>query len=666
MRVTEARRRVVIENVQPEIDCGRFPVKRTVGETLTVEADVFAEGHDLVACALQYRREGATGWSESRMEPLVNDRFRGEFVVEDMGRYQYTVIGWIDRFGTWRRDLAKRVEAEQDVAADLEIGALLVEDAARRARARSQAGRDLRAFAKRLRDPEPQEDSVEAALSEGLRELMDAHPDRRQATAYGRQLITTVDRERAGFGAWYEMFPRSTSPEPDRHGTLKDCAERLTYVAAMGFDVVYLPPIHPIGTSFRKGRNNALKAGPNDPGSPWAIGNAEDGGHKAVHPDLGTLEDFDAFVDHAKELGLEVAMDLAYQCSADHPYVTEHPEWFRHRPDGTIQHAENPPKKYQDIYPLDFETEAWQELWEELKSIPEFWIERGIRVFRVDNPHTKPFPFWEWLIGELKAEHPDLILLSEAFTRPKVMYRLAKVGFTQSYTYFAWRTSKWELTQYFTELTQSQVAEFFRPSLWPNTPDILTEQLQTGGRATFVTRLILAATLGASYGIYGPGFELMETRPLREGSEEYLDSEKYQVRRWDLSDPSSLSELIAKVNRIRHQNPALHTDRTLRFHDVDNGSLIAYSKRSPDGSNLILTVVNLDPHNTQAGWVHIPLDDMEIDPLQTFQVHDLVSEQRFQWHGERNFVELNPNVLPAHVFRVRQRARTEHDFEYFL
>jgi starch synthase (maltosyl-transferring) len=662
VKAGEGKRRVVIERVRPEVDCGRFPVKRAVGESVEVEADVFADGHDMLACVVQFRREGATVWTEAPMEPLVDDAWRGEFPVSELGRYEYTLTGWIDKFGTWRRDLAKRVEAGQDVDVDIEVGALLVEAAARRAR--GQPGRDLRAWAKRLREPDLDR-AVEAAMAEGLRELMDAYPDRRTATTYRRNLTVTVDRERARFGAWYEMFPRSCSPEPGRHGTLADCIERLPYVAAMGFDVVYLPPIHPIGSSFRKGRNNSLEPELDDPGSPWAIG-SEEGGHTAVHPDLGTPEDFDRLVEAAKALGMEIALDLAFQCSPDHPWVKEHPEWYRHRPDGTIQYAENPPKKYQDIYPADFETEAWPELWSELKGVVEFWIDRGVRTFRVDNPHTKPFAFWEWLIGELKAEHPDLIFLSEAFTKPKVMYRLAKLGFTQSYTYFTWRTSKWELTQYLTELTQTDVREYFRPNLWPNTPDILTEQLQTGGKPAFVTRFILAATLGASYGIYGPAFELMENRPLVEGREEYLDSEKYQLRAWDLSDPNSLSELIAKVNRIRRENPALQHDRTLRFHDIDNESLIAYSKRSPEGDSFILVVVNLDPHHTQSGWVGLPLEVLGIDPDRTYQVHDLITEARYAWHGPYNYVELNPAVLPAHVFRVRLRIRTEHDFENFM
>jgi starch synthase (maltosyl-transferring) len=430
----------------------------------------------------------------------------------------------------------------------------------------------------------------------------------------------------------------------------------------MGFDVVYLPPVHPIGHTFRKGQNNSTEAGPDAVGSPWAIG-SEEGGHTAVHPDLGTLEDFDRLVDRAQELGMEVAMDLAYQCSPDHPWVREHPEWFRHRPDGTIQYAENPPKKYQDIYPLDFGSPSWKDLWAELKSVVDFWIGHGIRIFRVDNPHTKPFAFWEWLIGEVKAEHPDVIFLAEAFTRPKVMYELAKLGFTQSYTYFAWRNPKWELEQYFTELTLSPVREYFRPNLWPNTPDILTEFLQTGRRPAFMGRLVLAATLGASYGIYGPPFELCEDRALEPGSEEYLDSEKYQIRYWDLNAPHSLAEFISRVNRIRRENPALHQDRTLRFHRIDNDALIAYSKSS--GPNAIVTVVNLDPHHRQGGSLDLELGELGIEHEREFQVHDLLTDARYVWSGAHHYVELDPNVVPAHVFRVRQRLRTERDFEYF-
>jgi starch synthase (maltosyl-transferring) len=660
MNRTNGRRRVVIEGVQPEIDCGRFPIKRVVGEDVVVTADVFADGHDLLSGSLLWRAEKDEAWTEAPLDPLPNDRWRGRFAVEQLGRYRYTVRGWIDRFATWRRDLAKKAEAGQDVTVDLVWGRRMVEAAARRASGPERT--ELRTFAKRMRgDPE---DAVEVAVDPGLASLMLTFGERRFMTTYGRELEVVVDPERARFGAWYELFPRSASPEPGRHGTFTDVIDRLPYVAGMGFDILYLPPIHPIGHTHRKGPNNVERGDPGDPGSPWAIG-SEEGGHTAVHPELGTLEDVRVLLREARELGLDIALDLAYQCSPDHPWVREHPSWFRHRPDGSIQYAENPPKKYQDIYPLDFETQDWRELWAELKRIAEYWIDQGVRIFRVDNPHTKPFAFWEWMIGDLKAKHPDLIFLSEAFTRPKVMYRLAKLGFTQSYTYFTWRTTKRELTDYLTELTRTQVAEFLRPNLWPNTPDILTEQLQTGGRAAFVQRLILAATLGANYGIYGPAFELMEHRPVSEGSEEHLNSEKYEIRTWNLAAPVSLSDLLARVNGIRRANPALHTNRTLRFRDVDNEALIAYSKQSEDGENFVLVMVNLDPHHVQSGWVHLPVDELGLDPHGTFGVHDLITDSHFQWRGERNYVELDPRGVPAHILAVRHRLRSEADFEQF-
>jgi len=666
----EGRRRVVIEGVRPEIDYGRFPIKRTVGETVVVEADIFTDGHDLVDAVLMYRKETDRVLTEAPMEALVNDRWRGSFPAEALGRYRYTLRAWVDRFGTWRRDLLKRVDAGQDVGIDLLIGADLIERAARRVT--GEPGRKLRAFARRLREDAEaggaRPEAADAALDEELAALMKANPDRRFGSVYGRELAVVVDRERAGFGAWYELFPRSTADEPGRHGTFADVERRLPYVSGMGFDVLYIPPIHPIGETNRKGRNNVTGAKPGDPGSPWAIG-SEEGGHTSVHPDLGTIQDFDRLVRAAGRHGLEVAMDLALQGSPDHPYVKEHNEWFRRRPDGTVQYAENPPKKYQDIYPLDFDTEAWRDLWEEMAGIVRFWIGHGVRIFRVDNPHTKPFAFWEWLIEQIKADHPDVIFLSEAFTRPKVMYRLAKAGFTQSYTYFAWRSSAWELRQYLEELTRTDVAEYFRPNLWPNTPDILTEELQTGGRPAFATRLILAATLAASYGIYGPPFELMEHLPVAPRSEEYLDSEKYQVRRWpwDADALDSLAALITRVNRIRRENAALKNDRTLRFHDVDNGRLLVYSKTALDGSDPMLMVVNVDHDYSQAGWLHLDLEALGADPEEPFRVHDLLTEARYTWRGPHNYVELNPHVIPAHVFRIRQRGRgrTEQDFEYF-
>jgi starch synthase (maltosyl-transferring) len=516
-----------------------------------------------------------------------------------------------------------------------------------------------------LRSSAEETSRKEVAMDEELAASASRCPERKWATVYERELRVVVEPVQARFSAWYEMFPRSCSAEKGRPGSFRDCESLLRYIAGMGFDILYFPPIHPIGRAHRKGRNNQPKGDPGDVGSPWAIG-AEEGGHKAVHPDLGTLDDFRRLVVEAREQGLEVALDIAFQCTPDHPYVKEHPVWFRRRPDGTIQYAENPPKKYEDIYPFDFTTEDWRGLWEELKGVVFFWMEQGVRVFRVDNPHTKPFAFWEWLIGEVKKEDPGVIFLAEAFTRPKIMYRLAKLGFSQSYTYFAWRNTKWELEQYFTELTRSEVKEFFRPNLWPNTPDILTEVLQMGGRPAFMARLILAATLAASYGIYGPAFEFCENQPRELGSEEYLDSEKYELKNWDLNRPDSLKDLIARVNRIRRENPALQSDRSLQFHTVDNEQLICYSKNTEDLSNFILVVVNLDPHHTHAGWVNLPLTDMGLDPRQPYQVHDLLSGARYLWTGPRNYVAVDPGIAPAHIFRIRRRVRTERDFDYFM
>ncbi|HEX6230297.1 MAG TPA: alpha-amylase family glycosyl hydrolase, partial [Actinomycetota bacterium] len=474
---------------------------------------------------------------------------------------------------------------------------------------------------------------------------------------YVRELAVTVDRERARSSAWYELFPRSTADEPGRHGTFDDVIARLPYVSELGFDVLYLPPIHPIGRVHRKGRNNAPVAGPDDPGSPWAIG-SDEGGHTAVHPELGTLADFERLVAAAARHGIEVAIDVAFQCAPDHPWVREHPEWFRLRPDGAVQYAENPPKRYEDIYPLDFETADWKALWEALLEVVRFWIARGVRIFRVDNPHTKPFAFWEWAIGEVKREHPDVIFLSEAFTRPKVMYRLAKLGFTQSYTYFAWRNTKRELTDYLTELTRTGAAEFFRPSFWPNTPDILTAYLQEGGEPAFAVRLVLAATLGATYGIYGPAFELCERTPREPGSEEYLRSEKYEVRSWDLHAGARLQELIARVNRIRREHPALRTNATLRFHGIDDDELLAYSKVSEDRSDAILVVVNLDPFNVRSGWTDIALWELGIEEGADVEAVDLLTGDRFSWRGAHNFVKLDPAERPAHVLSVRPTGVT--------
>jgi starch synthase (maltosyl-transferring) len=646
-------KRVVVEGVRPQVDCGRFPVKRVRGERVVVLADIHADGHDTLAAALLHRRRGDAQWHETRMEPLGNDLWEACFDVEALGRYEYTVEGWIDRFGTWRHELSKKFGAAQDVSSELLEGAALLDEAMARVPA-GVAGVVSSARAVLADGSEDMGVRVAAALGEELETVMAAYPDRRLATRFDRVLEVIVERELARFGAWYEMFPRSAGTDPTRSATFDESAARLPYVASMGFDVLYLPPIHPIGRSFRKGRNNSLTAAPDDPGSPWAIG-AEEGGHTAVEPGLGTIEDFDRFVESARRQGLEIALDLAYQASPDHPYVRQHPDWFRQRPDGTIKYAENPPKKYQDIYPLNFESADWQALWRELKRVIEFWIGHGVTIFRVDNPHTKPFAFWQWALDDIKRRHPDTIFLSEAFTRPKVMRYLAKSGFSQSYTYFTWRNTKQELTEYFTELAQTDVREYMRANLFANTPDILHAYLQRGGRPAFQVRLVLAATLGASYGIYS-GYELAENVPVREGSEEYLDSEKYQVRVRDYEHPGSLAELIGRINVIRRSHPALQHDWGLRFHGTDNPELLCYSKRSIDGTDLVLMVVNLDPFHMQHGFVQLPLDDWGLAPDESVEVRDLLSTERYYWRGEWNYVRLDPQAAVAHVLHVQLAA----------
>jgi starch synthase (maltosyl-transferring) len=668
--------RVVIERVAPEIDGGRFPIKRTPGEEVVVTADIFTDGHDKVAAVLRYRpvepgREH--DWREAPMEELGNDRWIGRFVVERQQPYEYTLAGWVDGFESWRHELRKKVDAGQNVSSELVEGSLLVRSVAEHLRAtlearargaadRQSAGRpgtDTEAgtrdwllsnvaFIGGEADPA---DRVRAALDPALAAAMRRHADRHLEVQYVPALRIDVDRERARYGSWYEMFPRSGGPDPGRSATFDEAARRLPDIAALGFDVLYLPPIHPIGHSFRKGRNNTLVAAPGDPGSPWAIG-SEAGGHKSVEPGLGTIEDFDRFVATAQHLGLEIALDIAYQCSPDHPYVREHPEWFRHRPDGTIKYAENPPKKYQDIYPLNFESEHWRELWLELKDVVLFWISHGVKIFRVDNPHTKPFRFWEWMIREVRRDHPEAIFLSEAFTRPKVMRYLAKSGFNQSYTYFTWRNTKAEIIEYFTELTQTEVREYMRPNLFANTPDILHAYLQQGGRPAFQVRLILAATLGAAYGIYS-GFELCENRAVP-GTEEYLDSEKYQIRHWDWDRPGSITELVARVNRIRREHRALQFDWGLQFHPTDNDQVICYSKLSPEADDLVLVVVNLDPFHMQHGWVQLPAGRAGHPPGVTYEVRDLLSDERYFWRGEWNYVRLDPEIRPAHILRVQR------------
>jgi starch synthase (maltosyl-transferring) len=632
-----------------------------LGDALEVTADVFGDGHDELGAVVRYRHESDRRWTEASMAPLGNDRWRASVPLPKLGRYRYAVRAWVDPFRTWRGQLERRIAAGQDVSVELLVGAGIVASSA--ASAGRAAAAQLSERAHRLQAAARDGDQAAGdALDRALLDLMAEHGARQHATE-SAELEVWVEPELARCSAWYELFPRSLGG-PGRHGTLKDVTGQLERIAAMGFDVLYVPPIHPIGEQKRKGRNNAESSKRGDPGSPWAIG-SKLGGHTAVHPELGTVDDVRDLVEACRGHGIELALDLAFQCAPDHPWVKEHPDWFRHRPDGSIRHAENPPKLYQDIVPLDFESEDWPGLWDALLEVVRFWIGQGVHVFRVDNPHTKPFAFWDWLIGEVKRDSPEVIFLSEAFTRPRVMERLAKGGFTQSYTYFAWRSAKWELTEYLTELTQTELAEYMRPNFWPNTPDILTEQLQTGGRPVFAARLLLAATLGASYGIYGPAFELMEGRNLRPGSEEYLDSEKYQLREWKPGPEGTLEPLITAVNAARSDHPALRRNDGLRFHHVDNDMLIAYSKHDPASRDTVLMVVNLDPNHMQAGWVGLDLGALDIDPAQPFQAHDVLDGSTYLWSGSHNYVELRPDQSPGHILHLRRHLRTERDFEYF-
>jgi len=643
--------RVVIEAVTPQVTCGRFPVKRVVGEKVVVEADIFADGHDRLCASLLFRRISSKEWTEAPMESFLNDHWRGRFEVEAMGYYEFTIEGWIDHFGSWAEFIQKKIASGQEVSVELEVGSRLIREASDRAT--GHAAERLKNYADALVSGGEQRRRIKQAQDEELKALMECYPDRSDATRLDKILTVWVDRPRARFGSWYEMFPRSSAIRAGVHGTFQDVEQQLPYLAELGVDVLYLPPIHPIGKTFRKGKNNALEATPGEPGSPWGIGSSE-GGHKSIHPQLGTLDSFRKLMDQAAEYEIEVALDIALQCSPDHPYVNEHPEWFKKRPDGTIQYAENPPKKYQDIFPFDFETPAWESLWNEMKSIFDFWISQGVRIFRVDNPHTKPFAFWEWLISSIRNEHPDTIFFAEAFTRPHVMHRLAKLGFTQSYSYFTWRNDKWEIEQYLTELSQADSREFFRPNLWPNTPDILHAYLQKGGRPAFIARLALAATAGANYGIYGPAFELCVNVPKELGTEEYLDSEKYEIKTWDLEDPNSIAPIVSKLNKGRRANQALQSDWSLRMLRIDNPFLIAYYKATEDRSNIVLTVVNLDSVNTQIGWVDVPLEEFKIGWDERYQVHDLLTDNRYVWRGGRNYIELNPLKMPAHVFVVEK------------
>ena len=643
----QGRRRVIIENIKPQVSCGAFPVKRTINEPVHVEADIFADGHAIIDAVLLYRKQGTKAWQEAPMLFQGNDHWKSSFSPKQTGYFEYTIQAWGNHFKTWQEAIKKKAEAGQDISLELMAGIDIINKYIKKENDNNQLAEEVINI---LQNAKKQDEVLKLLVSDNVSETFQKQYNRQYATTHPPLLIET-DRKKALFSTWYELFPRSAAISPGKkHGDFHDVIERLPAIAGMGFDVLYLPPIHPIGISHRKGRNNSVTADKNDPGSPWAIGSKE-GGHKAIHPQLGTLKDFKKLIKEAEQLGMEIALDFAIQCSPDHPYIKEHPEWFIWRPDGTIQYAENPPKKYEDVVPLNFETEDWENLWNELKSVLEYWISAGVKIFRVDNPHTKTFAFWQWVIKTLKQKHPDLIFLAEAFTRPRVMEHLAKIGFTQSYTYFTWRNNPADMQQYLEELTKSEPREFYRPNLWPNTPDILHEDLVHGGEPAFITRLILAGTLSASYGIYGPAYEfgLNEQFP---GKEEYIHNEKYEIKHWDFNEMTKIKDTIIKLNKIRKENPALQTTWNLHFAESQNASILCYVKYDDALNNILIIAVNMNYHNTQSTLVRIPFEKIKIMPGSAINITDLLCDKTYAWHEEWNYIELNPFTMPAHIFKI--------------
>lgn len=643
----DGKKRVVVANVSPQVEGGRYPAKGALDELLIISADVFGDGHDEIKAAVLIKHKKERKWREYPMVFTNNDRWEFDFEATKLGFYQFQVLGWVDHFETWRKGLGKKYAAGQDISLELQIGAGLIEQAAK------NAGKDekelLQQWQLTLSKAKPQ-NGFELVNDNEVISLMSRQRDESSITVFPLVLEMEIERKRASYSTWYELFPRSAATGPGKHGTFNDVKKILPRVAQMGFDVLYFPPIHPIGLTKRKGKNNSLTAEEGDPGSPWAIGGKE-GGHKAIHPELGTMKDFQSLTKEAAKNGIEIAMDIAFQCSPDHPYVKEHPQWFKWRPDGTVQYAENPPKKYEDILPFDFESDDWQNLWRELHSVIEFWVEKGITVFRVDNPHTKALRFWEWVIPQIRDKNPDVIFLAEAFTRPRIMEQLGKAGFNQSYTYFTWRHTKEEFVQYMTELTQTSVKDYFRPNFWPNTPDILPPILTHGGETAHILRLILAATLSSNYGIYGPVYELGINTP-HGAKEEYTDNEKYEIKHWDWNADTRIREIITRVNRIRRENTALQSTNNILFCENNNPHLLCYCKQDRRNGNTLIIAVNLDLYNIQGAQIKLPLEKLGMDKTQSFKVHDLLSGDVYQWQGEWNYVQLAPWEMPAHIFRV--------------
>ncbi|MGN6566835.1 MAG: alpha-1,4-glucan--maltose-1-phosphate maltosyltransferase [Flavipsychrobacter sp.] len=648
MLSSAGRKRVIISNILPSVDKGQFPAKAIINRELKITADIFTDGHDEIAASILLKHATDKQWKEYPLTLINNDHWYYSFLPAKLGIYQFQMLAWIDDFTTWTNGLKKKFEAGQDVAVELQIGVQLVEDAITRSTGKSKV--QLQQWIETLKSSDKDiSEKVAFVQQNDIKDVLVKCRNKNRVTQYPQVFEVFVERQRAGFSAWYELFPRSAAKEIERHGTFNDVIKILPRIAHMGFDVVYFPPIHPIGEVNRKGRNNSLKANADDPGSPWAIGNKK-GGHKAIHPELGTLKDFKKLITEAQKCGLEIAMDIAFQCAPDHPYVSQHPEWFKWRPDGTVQFAENPPKKYEDILPFNFESEDWEGLWQELKSVIEYWIKNGIFIFRVDNPHTKAIPFWEWVIKEIKEQHPEVIFLAEAFTRPRIMERLAKIGFTQSYTYFTWRHTKRELEEYIEELTQTELKYYFRPNFWPNTPDILTPELATGKENGHIIRLILAATLSSNYGIYGPIYELNieETMP---GKEEYNHNEKYEIKHWDWDFYTKTYELITRINKIRKRNHAFQATDNIVFAETTNDHIICYVKYDQESENVCIVAVNLDPFNTHSANIKLPVIKDYKWP-NAIQVTDLLSGDKYQWNGEWNYVELNPYDIPAHILKV--------------
>lgn len=638
--------RIVIENIKPQIDGGAFFVKRIVGQKVIVTADVFTDGHDVIACSVKYKHEKDKGWTEIRMTPTVNDEWTAEFKTEKQGYYTYFIEGWVDYALNWQHGTGRKIDDNQHVKSELLEGAEYINDIIKSTDKTEAAY--LKKVAKSFVTEKEYDTAVQEAMSDQLHQIFTKYPTRFLANR-SAELQVYVDRKKALFSTWYEFFPRSASEVDGKHGTFKDCEKLLPRVAAMGFDTLYFPPIHPIGEVNRKGKNNATTAQLGDVGSPWGIG-SKHGGHKATHPELGTIADFKSLVEKAKELGIEIAMDYALQAAPDHPYVKDFPQWFKWRPDGTVQYAENPPKKYQDIQPIYFESGDWKNLWKELLDVALFWVEEcGIRVFRCDNPHTKPFYFWGWLIAEIKKKHPDVLFLSEAFTRPKIMHELAKQGFTQSYTYFTWRNTKKELIEYVEELTRTDQKEFYRPNFWPNTPDINPYALQGGNEAVHLQKYFLAATLSSSVGIYGPVFEYMVSAAMP-GKEEYLDSEKYEFRKWDWNISNKLTMVITRINALRKELPSLQQTNNIKFCEADNDQILAYYKWDDDQTDETLLIVNLDPYYSKQAMVRLPIEKIG---TQSVTVSDLITGNSYIWDKEWNFVELHP-ALPFHLFKIKK------------